>query len=387
MKKWMNISLPFYTKLAMILVSIIALGYICVAGKFILCPLLFAFLLAKLLLPFAAFLERKTKLPRGAASALSLICLVICAGGVLFLIGTQVTHFARDWPQFQQHFADSVLSIHQWVDQTFHINIQDQMNYLDTATNKIKSASTTMIGATVLSVSSVLLFLVFVLIETFFILQYRRHLKKFTLALFAKKHAPVVYDIIEQVQNIVRKYLLGLMLQILIVSALCFTAFSFIEIEYALLLGVIAGILNIIPYIGILTAFVFTMFLSIGAAASATELILVAGSMIGIHLVDSNFLLPMVVGSKVKINPLITLLGVILGEMLWGIPGMFLSIPVIAIIKIIFDRVEAFKPWGYLLGEEDATALQPPALHKEKEEVLQEAEAIKPGEAMQRTDG
>jgi putative permease len=180
------------------------------------------------------------------------------------------------------------------------------------------------------------------------------------------------------VQNIVRKYILGLMLQVVIVAALCFAAFTFIGIEYALLLGIIAGLFNIIPYIGILTAFIFTMAIAIGSAASAMQLILAAGSMIVVHLVDSNFLLPVVVGSKVKINPLITLLGVILGEMIWGIPGMFLSIPVIAIIKIIFDRVDSTKPWGYLLGEEDAEVVPKAILQNDKEEILHEAEGLKP---------
>jgi putative permease len=73
---------------------------------------------------------------------------------------------------------------------------------------------------------------------------------------------------------------------------------------------------------------------------------------VSMHLVDSNILLPLIVGSKVRINAFITLLGVVFGEMIWGIPGMFLSIPVIAIAKIIFDRIEGLQPWGHLLGDE-----------------------------------
>lgn len=97
-----------------------------------------------------------------------------------------------------------------------------------------------------------------------------------------------------------------------------------------------------------------------------------------IHLIDSNVLLPLIVGSKVKINALITLLGVIIGEMFWGIPGMFLSIPVIAIAKVVFDRIESLKPWGLLLGdekdEEQQGKLSPQV---KKEEVIEEANAIK----------
>ncbi len=373
----MKVSTPFYTKLAMILFSMISIVYISIIGKFILAPLLFAFLLAMLLLPIASLLERKLHLSRSLASTVSILFLLIIIGLVFFLIGTQISNLADDWPKFQKQFANSGLETQRWISRTFNINFRDQMDYLNTTTDKIKSASTSMIGATVLSVSSVLLFLVFVLIESFFILQYRRHLKKFLLALFNQSHAPVVYDIIQQVQSIVRKYIVGLMLQVLIVATLCFVAFSLIGIEYALLLGIIAGLFNIIPYIGILTAFIFTMAIAVGSAASATQLIFAAGAMIGVHLVDSNFLLPVVVGSKVKINPLITLLGIILGEMIWGVPGMFLSIPIIAIVKIIFDRVESTKPWGYLLGEEDAEVPQV-TMQSEKEELLHEAQALKP---------
>ena len=71
------------------------------------------------------------------------------------------------------------------------------------------------------------------------------------------------------------------------------------------------------------------------------------------HLLDSNVLLPLVVGSKVRINAFMTILGVVVGEMIWGIPGMFLSIPVIAVLKIVFDRVESLQPWGIILGDEE----------------------------------
>jgi putative permease len=91
------------------------------------------------------------------------------------------------------------------------------------------------------------------------------------------------------------------------------------------------------------------------------------------HLVDSNILLPAVVGSKVKINPLITVLGVVLGEMIWGVSGMFLSIPVIAVLKIIFDRIDSLKPWGILLGEQDKT------IHTKKIKTEIEPVAADPG--------
>lgn len=120
-------------------------------------------------------------------------------------------------------------------------------------------------------------------------------------------------------------------------------------------MGLITGLFNIIPYIGIFTAMLISVLITFATAAAAGKVFLVLTTLIITHLVDSNILLPAVVGSKVKINPLITVLGVVLGEMIWGISGMFLSIPVIAVLKIIFDRIDSLKPWGILLGEQDKT--------------------------------
>ncbi|HKG67763.1 MAG TPA: AI-2E family transporter, partial [Segetibacter sp.] len=107
-----------------------------------------------------------------------------------------------------------------------------------------------------------------------------------------------------------------------------------------------------IPYIGIFTSLVLSTIITIGTAAATIKVVLVIVTIVGMHLIDSNILLPIIVGSKVKINALITVIGVIIGEMCWGIPGMFLSIPVIAISKVVFDRIESLKPWGMLLGDE-----------------------------------
>ena len=131
-----------------------------------------------------------------------------------------------------------------------------------------------------------------------------------------------------------------------------------------MLLGIITGLFNIIPYIGIFTALVFSVLVTFATAAGATKIFLVVAAVVVMHLIDSNVLLPLIVGSKVKINGQITLLGVIVGEMMWGIPGMFLSIPVIAIAKIIFDRVENLQPWGLLLGDEKDEKQPPPLKDK-----------------------
>jgi putative permease len=124
---------------------------------------------------------------------------------------------------------------------------------------------------------------------------------------------------------------------------------------------------------------VLSTLITIGTAATSTKIILVMVTIVAMHLIDSNILLPLIVGSKVKINALITLLGVIIGEMFWGIPGMFLSIPVIAIAKVIFDRIESLQPWGLLLGDEKEEEQQGNvSAEVNKEQVVEAANKMKP---------
>jgi len=173
------------------------------------------------------------------------------------------------------------------------------------------------------------------------------------VSVFLEENKQMVHDIIENVQYIIRKYIIGLLIEMAIVAAAVSIIFWVLGIKYAILLGLITGILNIIPYIGIFIALILSSLITFATAATLTKLILVVAALVVVHLIDSNVILPIVVGSKVRINALITVLGVIIGEMVWGISGMFLSIPVIAVLKIIFDRIDGLKPWGIILGDEE----------------------------------
>jgi predicted PurR-regulated permease PerM len=344
---------PFYVKSATVLISLIALGYLSVEGKEILCPLIFALLFSILLLPLAVFFEKKLHMHRSGAAGFAVILFILVIALIFYFIGSQISDLSKDWPMFKHQLNDLKSNAEDWIDWRFDINRQKQMSYVDTAASHILSSGTVMLSATVLSLSSLLLFTVFTLIYTFFLLLYRTHIVKFLIAVFKEEHSVTVYDILEQIQYIVRKYILGILLEMFIVSSICCIVLLILGVKYAILLGLITGLFNIIPYIGIFTAMLLSVIITFATAAGTTKIALVIITFVVIHLIDSNVLLPFIVGVRVRINALITILGVIIGEMLWGIPGMFLSLPVIAIIKIIFDRVDSLKPWGLLLGEEE----------------------------------
>ena len=342
---------PFYTRLAMVLISLISLFYIAILGKSILAPLVFALLFAMLLLPLAGFLERRLRFPRSLAALFSVILLIVSIVALFYLVGSQISNLADDWPLFKQQVMTSLTDLQHWISMKFHIRLKQQQTYIDSAASHILSTGSEMIGDTLLSVSSLVLFMVFIMIDTFFLLYYRRLIVKFLVAVFKEENADVVYDIIAQIQTRIRQYILGLVLEMVIVAAATCLALWILGVKYAILLGLLTGLFNVIPYIGIFTALLLSTLVTF-ATAGATKILLVVATVFGIHLVDSNVLLPIIVGSKVRINALITILGVIIGEAVWGIPGTFLAIPIIAILKIVFDRIESLKPWGMLLGDE-----------------------------------
>lgn len=346
-------NLPFYIKLACVLFSLFALGCLVILGKEIISPLLFSCLFSILLLPLAKLLEAKVRLPRSAACMLAVLLLLSCIAILIYIIGSQISDLVKDWPAFQAQITRSLHNFRGWIYANFHITQRKQLNVVDAAARKVTSPNAAMVGTTLLSLSSILLFLVFTFIYTFFFLLYRQLIMKFLESVFLEKNKVLVREIIEQVQLMLRKYIIGLLTEMAIVAAGISIALSFFGVQYALLLGLITGLFNIIPYFGIFSGMLLSVVVALGTSSVSSTVVYVIITFVITHLIDSNLLLPLVVGSKVRINALVTVLGVVIGEMFWGIAGMFLSVPVVAVLKIIFDRVESLQPWGIILSDED----------------------------------
>jgi len=345
--------LPFYIKLACVLFSLFALGALVILAKDILSPLIFSCLFAILLIPLTRFFERRIRLPRGAASMIAVILFLSLITLVMYVIGSQLADLAKDWPAFQAQISRSLWNFRGWVSANFGITRRKQLNVVNTAASKVTSPDAAFVGTTLLSLSSILLFLVFTFIYTFFFLLYRRLILKFLESVFLEENKAKVHEVIEQVQMIIRQYITGLLIEMTIVATAVSVILSILGVQYAILLGLITGIFNLIPYFGIFSALIISSTITLGTSPDSNTVIYVLITFVVTHVVDSNIILPLVVGSKVRINALVTVLGVVIGEIFWGISGMFLSIPVIAVLKIIFDRVESLQPWGIILGVEE----------------------------------
>lgn len=321
-------------------------------GQTILAPFIMGLLFAILLLPLASFLEKKLRFPRPLASIASVLVMILIVFIVVYFIGNQLRFLVSAWPRLEAQLTEALRSLQEWIKHTFHIEIFKQVKFLSSISSKAMSASTSMITGLLLSFSGLLLFLIFTLLYTFFILCHRKRLVDFLVSSFSKDHSQTVYAIVTQTQFMIKKYITGLFIEMFVVFCISGILLWIVGSNFVLLLALITGIFNVIPYIGIFTALVLSALITF-ATGTAVKALFAALSILLVHIIDSNILMPIILGSKVRINALVIIIGVIIGEMIWGISGMFVAIPIIAMMKIISDNVESLQPWAILLGDEE----------------------------------
>ncbi|OPB87343.1 AI-2E family transporter [Elizabethkingia ursingii] len=346
------LSWPFYLKLASVLISIMILGYLAIQGQDLIIPMIMGLLFAILLVPVCNFLERKLRFNRSISAIVVSVLGLALIGFILYLIGVQTTSFSEDWPAFQKQITVAFDSIQDWVAHKFGVQKHKQLTYINDLAQKSLSTGTVIVEKMLKSITYILMLIGLTFLFTLFILIYRRQLVRFIIMCFADKHRAVVMDVVNSIQYMVKKYLIGLIIQMVLVTILSFIAYTIIGIKYNFLLAIITGIFNVLPYLGILIATVLGIFVTFATSSAANVLWVLIG-MVAVHAVDGNIIMPKIVGSQVKLNSLIVIIGLIVGESIWGVMGMFLTIPIMAIAKIIFDRVEDLKPWGYLMGDDD----------------------------------
>jgi len=344
---------PFVVRLACVLVSLIAIVYVSIIGKSILVPLVIGFLVSMLLLPLSNFQERKLKFPRIVSSLVSPILFTLAVIAVFYFIGTQMAQFTEDLPEFKQQMEKLFHEAQVFVYDRFGVSEQEQISYIEKNAEEVLKRGSGVVGTAVTSLTSMLASAMFIFLGIFFFLLYRSHLVKFLIWCFPPKDQIKVKEVIVEIQSIIKRYILGLMIQVVAVSSLMFIAYSIIGIKYALLFAVLCGVLNLIPYVGVFVATLLAAIVTL-ATGEPIQALWVIVAVLVVNSIDGNIITPKIIGSKVALNSFVVLFGIVIAESIWGIAGMFLAIPVLAIFKIIFDNVEGLRPYGFVLGEDNA---------------------------------
>jgi predicted PurR-regulated permease PerM len=343
----MQKSYPFYLRATIILFGIMLLVFVLHVLKDILVPLSFALLIAILVNPLVNLLVR-FKLPKGVAIGLSLTLAFIVIALVAYFLSMEIAGFSDDFPKLEQRLTKLFQNAQQFVKQHWGITFKKQEQYISEAETGLKP----LLGSTAGTLISTLATIVLLPVYSFLFLYYKNLLLNFIFEIFSEENATEVQDILRQTKAAIRQYMSGLLIEGLIVATLNTTVLFILGVEYAVLLGILGAILNVLPFIGgILSVALPVLIATITHDGFSTQLWIIVLYMV-IQFIDNHFLIPYIVSSKVKINALISIVVVLLGGALWGISGMFLSIPLTGVLKIIFDRIPELQPWGNLLGME-----------------------------------
>lgn len=332
-------------------ISLIGITYILCMGKSVLIPILMAFLIAVLLLPIVQFLNSKLRFPNVLSSSIAVILFVSLIIGILVFISFEISDIANDFAEIRKNIDIFIVDIQRFIRANFHVSLWEQRKYIEDVTQDSVKKGKETIGTTLLSITDTILDLTLIPIYTFLILLYKTHFVLFLTKLFRKEYHVKLREILTQIKGSVQSYISGLIFEMIAVSALTSIGLYLIGVKYALLLGIITGILNLVPYLGILVAGVLTILSSL---TGTPELSLISGVIIVnivVQIIDNNILVPLIINTKVQINAFVSIVGIIIGGQIGGIAGMFLAIPLLAILKIVFDRIESAEPWGYLMGD------------------------------------
>ena len=343
-------SLPFYIRYTIVAVCLVFTVILMRGASSLLIPLFAGLLLAILLLPIVKFFER-LRLGRGLSAFLAVFCFIISFSVINYFLTTEISGFAKEMPGIIEKIKIVFASFQQWITLKFHVNSTQQSGYLSSSFNDMLNGLSGFLYKLFLSLGNIIIWILFVCIYTFFILYYRNLLVRFVMKLTRKDFPEQMPLILNENKHVIRGYITGLLAEFVIVLVLISSVLLFLGIKYALLLAIITALLNIIPYIGIYTATVLAMLVtyanSSGSAAFTVGIVLMA-----VHLLDGIVLLPRIVGSRMRINPFMMIVAVIAGDIVWGIPGMFLFIPLAAMLKIIFENISSLEAWAILFGEE-----------------------------------
>ena len=336
---------PFYLRSTVILFGLVLCSYALANLRGILIPFSFALFLAILLNPLVDKLEQ-WKLPKVAAILVALALAIVAIAGIWYFLATQMMHFTDQLPALQRK-TDHLMSQVQH-DLSSRIPLEKQNQYISEAKAGIKPLVGELLGSVMGTLTTVFLLPVY----TFLIIYYKTLILNFLYEIFAEENAREVSTVLKQVKGAIQSYMYGLLIEGLIVAALNTVALMILGVQYAILLGILGAILNVLPFIGGLIAVLLPVIVATITKDGFNTQIGIIISYIIIQFADNHFLIPYIVSAKVKINALISIVAVLLGGAVWGLAGMFLSIPFIGVLKIIFDRIPEMKPWGRLLGDE-----------------------------------
>lgn len=344
-----ELAFPLYVKAPLVLLGLALVVLTLHLAADLIFPLLFAAIFAIMLHPVEQWLLRH-RVPPLLAIGLTVVLGVAALLGLLYFIYLEATHLSSQLPVFKAKLLATTQQLVQWLNTRFGLTTQKLLSYV----NEASSRAAGLLGGTLTAVSGMLVVATLIPVYIFLLFLYQRRLVDFLTQVFSgRRRDSGVAEVLRESKAAIQSYMIGLLIEGGIVAGLNVAGLLVLGIPYALLLGVLGALLNFIPYIGGLIAIALPVLMAFITKPGYGYPLGVVAVYMAIQVIDNHFLIPRIVASKIKVNALVAIVGVLVGNDIGGVAGMFLALPIIAILKIIFDRIESLRPWGMLLGDEE----------------------------------
>lgn len=320
-------------------------------GRTLFIPLSFSMLISFILYPICKWLENK-----GINKMLSIILAIstifILLGAVVYLLFAQIAGFFQEWHLFKAKFSESFVQLFAFLEEQYGINTD---GLLDLPKNLVNGSGSQIFGFLinmVYSISMSAFFLIVIPVFSTLILYYREIFTNVLYKLFPSEKRESIHEILIETIQSYYNFVKGMLLVYLIVGILNSIGLAILGIPHPFMFGFIASILTFIPYAGIIISSLLPIAVSWVTYDSMLYPLGVILVFAFVQLLEGNVIFPLAVGNRLKINPLIIIIAIITGGILWGAAGMILFIPFVSIIKLIADRTESLKTLSLLLGGE-----------------------------------
>ena len=352
------------TKAAHFLLFIVLIFFLLIEGQPIFIPLTFSIVFAFISLPLSKRME-KLKCPRWLAGMLSVFLISSFVLAFILFMSYQMSHFADDLPMIKGKLNEKMLSLQQYVRRQSGYSITEQNKWIDeqmsASGSGLSSYFTSFFSATTLFFTNATI----IPIMVFFMLLYRARFSTFLMLLDSEYHLRLL-SVTKEIGKVSQLYLKGLFIDIVILSVFKSIGFIVFNVEHAILFAIFASVLNIIPYFGVVIGGLIPMMMVMVTQDDSWAVLGVLGVTIVVQFFNNNFIYPKIVGSSVSINPLVAMIALIVGNLVWGTTGMILALPLAGMLKVVLDNLEGMRPYSYLMSEDKINLYDKVAMQAEE---------------------
>jgi predicted PurR-regulated permease PerM len=345
----MQLKFPAYFRIVIILLGIVLIVVIMRQAKLVIVPLMIAGFFAILISPLTSWLEKKG-IPSGLAVFMSLIALIAFLTGFIYFFYNQILGFSGDLSALEKKVSELVNSINVFIANNVEGVVPISMENIRETIFKQLYENMDKLTQGIIATAGTITMILIMPIYIFLFLYYRKFLAEFLKRAFPEQHKDKVIKVLNNVKSVVQNYIVGMFLVICILAVLNSIALYSLGIRHALLFAVFAALLNVIPFLGPFLGAVFPILYALLTKDSLWYPFGVFLAFYFIQLAESNYFTPRIVGGKVSMNPLMTIIALFVGNFIWGLAGMVLFIPGMAVLKVIFDEIDGMEPYGFLLG-------------------------------------